>query len=66
MEVKNNNSKVIAIITIIVTVMILSGLYIYRNGNPFTAKKIENVNMLPAILINILFHLTTKVIGVLL
>ena len=36
------------------------------NALSFTAKKIENVNMLPAILVNILFHLTTKVIGVLL
>ena len=41
MEIKNNNSKTILIITIIVTVMIFSGLYIYRNGNPFIAKKIE-------------------------
>ena len=43
MEIKNNNPKTILIITIIVTVVILSGLYIYRNGNPFTAKKIEKL-----------------------
>ena len=43
MEIKNNNPKTILIITIIVTVMILSGLYIYRNGNPFTAKRIEKL-----------------------
>ena len=41
MEIKNNNPKTILIITIIITVMILSGLYVYENGNPFTAKKIE-------------------------
>lgn len=43
MEVKNNKSKMILVITGIITVIILCALYICRNGNPFTANKIKKL-----------------------